>query len=317
MVSFDVAHRKEEAGRASEPGSVLPPTSLIICSRNRPKLLFESVASVLRGQSTPSEILIMDQSDAAHPTLSTLESVRGCDVRYVRTNAQGESPAKNEAIGLARYPILVFTDDDVLVTPTWFQTLVAALLNVGPRSLVMGQVPPLNAGNEKGFAPTMKLGDTPEVYVGRVGADVLCPINMAMHRSVFEELGGFDERLGAGAPFPGAEDNDFGFRALEAGYRIVYEPRAVVYHRAWRRERDYLRVHWTYARGQGAFYAKHLSLRDWYILRRFGWDITRRIKRFPQRVRWRDRQKALGDIVYVTGLLSGTLQWLLTQTKAP
>ncbi|MFN8473414.1 MAG: glycosyltransferase [Anaerolineae bacterium] len=316
MASYSTAWREIDEEGALSSTATLPPTSLIICSRNRPKLLFESVASVLRGRATPTEILIMDQSDEPHPTLSTLGSVRGCDVRYVRTRARGESPAKNEAMAIARYPILVFTDDDVLVTPDWFATLVAALLDAGPRSVVMGQVPPLNEGNADGFAPTKKLGDTPEVYEGRVGVDVLCPINMAMYRSVFDEVGGFDERLGAGAPFAGAEDNDFGFRALEAGYRIVYEPRAVVYHRAWRRERDYLRVRWTYAQGQGAFYAKHLSLHDRYILRRLVREVTRRVERIAQRIRWLDRRKALGDTVYILGLLYGTTQWLLTQTKA-
>ncbi len=294
----------------------LPPTSLVICSRNRAKLLFESVASVLKGEAVPTELLIMDQSDWPHPTLSTLGQTRGCDVRYIRTRAQGESPAKNEAMTLARYPIVIFTDDDVLVTPTWFRTLVEAVQAAGPQSIVMGQVPPLQEDTAEGFAPTRKVGDAPETYTGRIGRDVLCPINMGMYRSAVEAVGGFDERLGAGAPFPGAEDNDFGFRLLEAGYRILYEPRAVVYHRAWRRERDFLPLKWTYGRGQGAFYAKYLSLRDRYILDRMVYDVTRHVRRLPQRVRWLDRRGLLGDIVYTLGVLSGATEWLLTQRRA-
>jgi len=294
----------------------LPATSLIICSRHRPKLLWESVASVLRGEAVPTELLIMDQSDTVHPTLSTLTSVHGCRVRYIRTRSVGESPAKNTAIGLAKHDVLVFTDDDVTATPTWFETLVRALMREGPRSIVMGQVPPAQAETADGFAPTRKVGDTPAVYEGRIGQDVLCPINMAMYRSTFQEVGGFDERLGAGAPFPGAEDNDFGFRALEAGYRIVYEPRAVVYHRAWRRYSDYLPLRYAYGRGQGAFYAKYLSLHDPYMLGRLRWDINRHMRRLPMRVRWRERRKALGDVAYTAGLLSGTIQWLAMHRKA-
>lgn len=298
------------------PSSRLPETTLIICSRHRPKLLLDSVASVLGGEVTPTELIIMDQSDTPHPTLATLGPTRGCDVRYIRTQTIGESPAKNTAIRLARYPIIVFTDDDVLVTPTWFGALAQALLAAGPQSVVMGQAPPIYTDGPQGFVPSKKVGDEPAVYEGRVDQDVLCPINMAMYRSLFEAVGGFDERLGAGGRFPGAEDNDFGFRLLEAGYRIVYAPQAVVYHRAWRQARDYLSVRYSYGRGQGAFYAKHLSLRDPYILRRMSWDIWRHMRRLPSRIRWRDRTKGLGDLVYTFGLLWGALEWLLTQPKA-
>src|SRR5579859_8077465 len=53
------------------PGD-LPPTTLIICSRNRPQLLQEAVESVLRGREVPTELLIIDQSQAAHPALANL-----------------------------------------------------------------------------------------------------------------------------------------------------------------------------------------------------------------------------------------------------
>jgi GT2 family glycosyltransferase len=44
-------------------------------------------------------------------------------------------------------------------------------------------------------------------------------------RSVFEEIGGFDERF-----FLYAEDNDLSWRAQLAGYRCLYVPEAVVHH---------------------------------------------------------------------------------------
>src|SRR5207302_8060835 len=109
----------------------------------------------------------------------------------------------------------------------------------GTRSVVTGQVratEPTRSGN---FAPSTKVEQSRAVYVGRVGRDVLFS-NMAMHRCVYEEIGNFDERLGPGSAYPGAEDNDLGFRMLEAGYRIIYLPDAVVYHRAWRPASHYL-----------------------------------------------------------------------------
>ena len=293
----------------------LPPASLIICSRNRPQLLWESVESVLHGDEVPSEIIVMDQSDEAHPILSTLTQERGCVIRYERTNTRGECPAKNIAIGLAQHDLLVFTDDDVLVQTDWFGTLVRALIDAGLRSVVTGQVRPGAALTLDGFAPTIMLDETPRIYEGRPGEDVLFPMNMAMYRVAFETVGYFDERLGAGGLFPGSEDNDFGLRLMEAGFRIVYVPQASLIHRAWRTAKDYLPLRWSYGFGQGAFYAKHLNFRDRYILHRLWYDVWRHTYRFIRYPLVRPRRETAADGLYVLGVLYGAAKWLIIQRK--
>lgn len=292
-----------------------PKTSLTICSRNRPKLLLETVESVLQGNDLPSEIVIVDQSDTPHPTLGSLKASQNCEIRYFWTHTRGVSQARNQAIAAAQYDLLALTDDDMYVTPTWFGALIRALLAAGPRSVVTGRVLSTKAETPGHFAPSIKDDQTPVVYKGRVGTDVLYTGNMAMYRSVLNDLGVFDERLGTGSRFPAAYDNDFGFRLLEAGYRILYVPEAVLYHRAWRSEQDYLRLRWNYGRGQGAFYAKHLSLRDHYILRRMIGAIGPRLFQIPLNLRRHKRHLAYGDAMYILGFLSGVGEWLLTQRK--
>lgn len=292
----------------------LPATSLTICSRNRPILLLETVESVLQGDEVPTEIIIFDQSDTPHPTLETLEQDQTCKIRYLWTCSVGVGRARNAAISAAQHDILALTDDDMFVTPTWFGTLIRALLRAGPRSVVTGQVRSAEAEMPDAFAPSTKVEADPVVYEGRIGKDILFTGNMAMYRSAINDIGTFDERLGTGARFPAAYDNDFGFRLLEAGYRILYVPEAVVYHRAWRSERDYIRLRWCYGRGQGGFYAKHLSLRDPHMLQRLGSTIVNHTLRFPIRL-WCQRRIAYGDAIYVLGLLSGVSEWLMTQRK--
>jgi GT2 family glycosyltransferase len=63
------------------------------------------------------------------------------------------------------------------------------------------------------------------VPVWRIGAGA----NMAFRREVFERLGGFDERLGAGAAGC-SEDSEMWYRVLAAGHSCRYEPAAVVRH---------------------------------------------------------------------------------------
>ena len=41
------------------------PASVVICTRNRPVLLSQAVASILAGDDVPAEIIVVDQSDNA------------------------------------------------------------------------------------------------------------------------------------------------------------------------------------------------------------------------------------------------------------
>ena len=308
---------KETAREKPKDSSAIegpPASSLIICSRNRPKILFETVESVLQGDEVPTELVIIDQSDAPHPSLATLTTDRACEIRYQWTHSLGAARARNTGIRKAQHDIIALIDDDMRVAPTWFGSLTRVLVEAGQRTVVTGRVLTAEADTPGGFAPSTKVDEVPAVYEGRVGKEVLYTGNMAMYRSVIDDIGPFDERLGPGTSFPAAEDNDLGFRLLEAGYRIIYSPAAVVYHRAWRTERDHLPLRWDYGRGQGAYYAKHLTLRDTYMLRRMSLYIMRRILRFPFRV-WHRPRLAYDDVVHLFGLLSGASEWLRTRRR--
>jgi GT2 family glycosyltransferase len=292
-----------------------PASSLIICSRNRSQLLFETIESVLRGDEVPTELVIIDQSQKPDERLSGWKPDRDCEVRYLWSHTVGLSRARNEGIAAARYELLVIIDDDMFVEPQWFATFVEALTAAEPRTVVTGRVLSGPPEVPRGFAPTLAVLETPATYQGRIGTEVLAGGHMAAWRSAFAEVGGFDERLGAGSSFPAADDNDLGFRLLEAGYRIQYVPQAIVYHRAWRPEPDYLPMRWNYGLGKGGYYAKYLSLKDRYMLRRMLRDIGHRIYRLPQRLR-HNRRLVYGDPAYILGILVGAARWFLTQRRA-
>lgn len=291
----------------------LPPASLIICSRNRPEILLETVASILEGEEVPAELIVIDQSEQMNTELAEMTTDRPCELRYFSSQSVGLSRARNEGIEKATHGLLAFTDDDVSATHSWFRCLIEALVKEGSQTLVTGQVLP-DDHKAGGFVPSIKVDPEPAVFEGRIGEDVIYPHNMAMYASLIERVGDFDERLGVGARYAGAEDNDFCHRLLEAGFRIVYAPEVVVYHRAWRSYQAYLPLRWSYGRGQGAYYAKHLDLRDRYMLRRLYEDVRFRLKRSLHRIGSEPR-RGLGDFVYAIGTLSGLLQWLLTERE--
>ena len=77
-----------------------------------------------------------------------------------------------------------------------------------------------------------------------------------------------------------------------------------------------MRMRWSYGRGKGGFYTKYFSMKDLYIFKRMIRDITQRFCYLPHRL-LRDPQRACGDMVYVAGILVGTVQWALTRSRNP
>jgi GT2 family glycosyltransferase len=288
--------------------SVFPPSSLVICSRKRPKLLFETVESVLRGNHVPTEMIIVDQSIEPHPELSILKTERPCEIRYIHSKTVGVGAGRNTGITLSRNELLMFIDDDMFVEPDWFGNLVQAVINAGPCSVVSGQVLSGESEVQGGKAPSIMQDQQPAIYTGRIGKDVLYTGNMGAYRSVFGQVGLFDERLGPGTSFPAAEDNDLGYRLLEQGYSICYAPEAVVYHRAWRSERESLSLAWRYGVGRGAYYAKHMSWRDPYMFSRMIGDLKYNFKLFLKHIIvWRDLH--FDYLVLFLGILYGAIRW--------
>jgi GT2 family glycosyltransferase len=269
--------------------------SLILASRNRPDLLADTVASILRCDPRPDEVIVVDQSDRPHPDLA-----RHPDIRYLWSESRGLSRANNLGTRAALRDYLVFTHDDVLVDPAWYGFLLEALLRGGPRTVVTGRVLAADPepGAPEGFAPSLNPSTAPAVYEGPDARDVIWPMSLALCRPILQEIGGFDERLGPGTPYPAAEDNDLCRRLLEAGCRIVFEPAAVVHHRAWRPWSEHASLRYDYGRGQGAFYAKH---RD---LRRLTGDVAHRLARLG-----RSGRTPREEFAYVRGLLSAAWQW--------
>jgi len=292
---------------------VIPQSSLIICSRNRPQLLLETIESVLYGQDVPTELIILDQSTELHMQLAHITTERPCEIRYIHSRTVGVGANRNLGINSSRFKILVFIDDDMLVDLNWLHNLIQATINAGPHSVVTGQVLAGEMETSGAKAPSIKKDDEPAVYKGRIGRDVLYTGNMATYRSVFDIVGLFDERLGPGTDFPAAEDNDLGFRMLEQGYSIHYVPEAIVYHRAWRSDGESRILIWRYGVGRGAYYAKHMSWRDHYMLRRMLRDMKRSMLKFLGYL-VHQRQLKFDFLLSALGIFYGAFRWRLSQT---
>ncbi|HSJ93951.1 MAG TPA: glycosyltransferase family 2 protein, partial [Gaiellaceae bacterium] len=150
----------------------LPPSTVVIATRDRPRLVREAVAAIQAGETVPEEILVVDQS---------VEPVEADGVRTVTVPARGVSAARNDGIRAAEHDVVLLIDDDILVAPGWHRALVEAVAR-GPRTVATGRVVIGEPEIPGGFSPASVPSEEPATYRGRIGTDVLAGGNMAARR---------------------------------------------------------------------------------------------------------------------------------------
>lgn len=284
--------------------------TVIVPTLDRPEFLIDLLHSIAAGDDQPDEVLVIDQSAACTGEVEALSAATGLTIEHVHVPFHGVSRARNEGIRRAAHPGLAFLDDDVLVDPGWCRAMRSALEREAT-AVVSGRVDAGEPERAGAFATSTIEDDEPRRHTTPGHVDVLYTGNCGLRRVTLERVGGFDERLGPGTPFPSAEDNDLAHRLLVAGVEIVYEPGAIVRHRAWRRRSDAIGVRWRYGLGQGAFLAKHARDRRHGTLPRLGRQLARSSRRALANVR-RDRGASAEHVAMALGVIAGAARWTLT-----
>jgi GT2 family glycosyltransferase len=247
----------------------------------------------------------------ANAELAGAGAVGGCSVRYLQVQSRGLSRARNAGLRAAASDVVVLVDDDMTVAGDWLRRLLDGL-PAHPRGVATGRVLAAPAEGDGGGVPPAALvtSEEPAVYRGPQTLDVIPGANLAVRREFVLAVGGYDERMGAGTRFGGAEDNDVGHRLLLAGGEVRFVPAAVTWHRAWRPHRDLIKLRWRYGRGKGAFYAKHA--RDPHVRRRARADVALRLRRAARLVP-RAPRRAAGDLLTLAAIGTGAADWLLLE----
>jgi O-antigen biosynthesis protein len=226
--------------------SVAPKISIIVATRDRVDLLRPCLTSIMDSVVTypgEYEILLVDNDSAEPATLSYFASLSANPrIRLIRFRGPFNWSAINNAAARdAQGEVLIFINNDtVVLTKDWCVELVANALRedvgaVGARLLYAdGTIQ--HAGvllGIEGVAGHESVGDTPQSggYFGRSqllrSAGAVTGACLATRRAIFSEMdGGFDE-LTLQVAF---NDVDYCMKVRKAGYRVVYNPFAVLYH---------------------------------------------------------------------------------------
>ena len=230
--------------------------SIIIATTGREeqlRRLLDGICRVNGRELTDPEIILANNA----PDETTAEFVENLTKEYsqrggincwqVREPLPGKCRAQNRAIPQAKGSILVFLDDDVELAPSWLQS-VAAFFTSYPHEVMQGAI--LMRDRDREDTQVRKALERYRTidfidYDFAPGADLktLTGGNIAVRREVFDRVGLFDHRLGPGqGGF--SEDVEFAQRVIKGGFRIGYEPKAVVYNEIeWSRlTEEYFRI---------------------------------------------------------------------------
>ena len=250
-------------------------SSVVVCTRDRAALLRECLRALQRVTYAPLEIVVVDSAPSGDATRQIVAELSRDDarIRYACEPSPGASRARNHGLALAKFDLVAFTDDDVVVDPGWPAALAAGFAADPEAVCVTGLVASrsLDTGEERYFDSRYSWGEVLEprrydLAVHRDGSRLYPFIagifgtaaNLAVRRGAVGRLGGFDPLLGVGALCRGGEDLDLFLRVILAGGRICYLPSALAWHRHRADSAALAKQIYAYGYGLGAYLAKRL-----------------------------------------------------------
>ena len=207
--------------------------SIIVPVRNGEQTLAGCLAGLL-AQTLPRdryEIIVVNDGSTDHT-----QTVAGqAGVVCISISPSGPAAARNRGALAARGEWLFFTDADCAPAPDWAERLLAAFADP-------------NVVGAKGAYRTREQGRVPRFvqleYLSKYermarlpSIDFIDTYSAAYRRDTFLANGGFDTSF----PTASVEDQEFSFRLARKGYKLVFAPDAIVYHRHDLNLADYVR----------------------------------------------------------------------------
>jgi GT2 family glycosyltransferase len=204
--------------------------------------------------------------DSAPQSPETKSLAARFGAKYEISPLPGLSRARNIGVRATQTSIIAFLDDDMIPHPSWLRSLVDGFWNddiaavTGP--MLESEADGLDDMDLQSHLARSPWGPYGSVidrstsqWFERTNFGGVGDGNFALRRNAFEQILGFDERLGRGAVITGGEEHYAYFRLIDSNFKIVYAPQAIVFHPKSSSSRDALREKMTETIAYVAFVA--------------------------------------------------------------
>jgi len=221
-------------GRWSFPRPETPAASIILVTYNKSEHTFRCLESIRAFADVPYEIIIVDNA-STDETLELLSRLDGVSIIKNETNL-GFGLACNQGASKAKSENLLFLNNDTTISPGSFSALTRILEDrpdvgaVGAKIVLMdGTLQEAGSilwadGSNLGYGRGRDPSDPEFTYLREV--DYCSGVCLMVRRDAFEKLGGFDDRYSPAY----YEDCDLCLGLQDRGWRVVYQPEAVIFH---------------------------------------------------------------------------------------
>ena len=207
--------------------------SVVVPARNAEQTIGECLESLLT-QSEPREryeVIVVDDGS----TDDTRQVVQRYEVTLLDQPHEGPAAARNRGVAASQGEVVLFTDADCVPAPDWIEEMLRPFEGQD----VVG-VKGAYRTRQRGVLPRFVQCEYEERYerMARLKQiDFVDTYSAGYRRQIFLAEGGFDTAY----PNASVEDQEFSFRLAERGYKMVFTPKAIVYHRHPETVRAYLR----------------------------------------------------------------------------
>ena len=221
-------------------GMRCPRVSVVVCTYNGAATLADCLDGLQKLHYPDYEVIVVsDGSTDAVPQIAS-----EYDVRLVETENRGLGSARNTGLRAATGEIVAYTDDDTRPDVDWLKYLAHTFTTTGYAAVGgPNPIPPYARGIEQCVSNAP--GGPTHVLLTDRDAEHIPGCNMAFRKSALEAVGGFDPQFKIAG-----DDVDICWRLLDRGFKLGFNPGAVVWHRRRRTVGSYFRQQRSYGRAE-------------------------------------------------------------------
>ncbi len=229
--------------------------SVIIPCYNAEKTILKTLKA-LENQSfkKPFEVLICDDGskDRTLQIVKDFAKKSKIPVRIFANKHKGPAWQRNFGAKKARGKIIVFTDSDCIPGKNWLKEMVKPIEN-GKAIGVQGTYRTLNKESIIARFEGYEIEKRHERMKKEKHIDFIGTFSAAYVKNVFIKFGGFDTRFKTAS----GEDPELSYRISKAGYKLVFNHKAYVYHPHPETLKKYLKQKFYRAYWRVLMYKKH------------------------------------------------------------